>query len=327
MASGRIRGIVRFGFHTQSHAPSTGNPADIYPELRELARRAESAGFAYFSVTDHLVPFPGIGPSSTPMLDPWAALAAVATATERIGLLTLVSNVTLRPPAQLAKAAATLDVISGGRMLLGIGSGGHRAEYEALGLARPDARTRAGMLEETAEAVRMLWERPTTTFEGRHFTLRGMVLEPKPLHRPRLLIGGSGALTLRSAARHADLVNFVLPGPERLAALVAALRRHRAEAGPHADAPHANTIEISVLERAVVAPTRAAAEAKWAALGSPERDGHRGLVGAPADVAAALRAYEAAGLDTAMVFFPGGDPESIALFAERVMPELIGTAP
>lgn len=315
MASGRIRGIVRFGFHTQSHAPSTGNPADIYPELRELARRAESAGFAYFSVTDHLVPFPGVGPSSTPMLDPWAALAAVATATERIGLLTLVSNVTLRPPAQLAKAAATLDVISGGRMLLGIGSGGHRAEYEALGLARPDARTRAGMLEETAEAVRMLWERPTTTFEGRHFTLRGMVLEPKPLHRPRLLIGGSGALTLRRVTRHADLANFVLPGPGRLAALIEALERECAGAGRDPAA-----IEVSVLEQAVLAPTSEAAQAKWEALGSPERGGHRGLVGSAADVIAQLRAYEAAGLATAMVFFPDRDAESIDLFAERVMP-------
>ena len=308
---------MRFGFHTQSHAPSTGDSADIYPELRERARAAESAGFAYFSVSDHLVPVPGVGPPATPMLDPWSALAAVATATERIGLLTLVSNVTLRTPFQLAKAAAALDVISGGRMLLGIGSGGYRAEYEAHGLPYPDARTRAGMLEETAEAVRILWERPTTTYDGRHFTMRDAVLEPKPLHRPRLLIGGSGALTLRSIARHADLANFVLPGPERLAVLIKALRRQCADAGRDPDA-----IEVSVLERAVVAPTSAAAAAKWEALGSPERGGHRGLVGSPAEVAAELRTYEAAGLATAMVYFPVGDAESVALFAERVMPEL-----
>ncbi len=290
---------MRFGFHTQSHAPSTGNAADIYPELRERAREAESAGFSYFSVTDHLVPLPAIGPPDTPMLDPWSALAAVATATERIGLLTLVSNVTLRTPVQLAKAAAALDLISGGRMLLGIGSGGYRSEYEAHGLVRPDARTRAGMLEETAEAVRMLWEQPAATYDGRHFTLREAVLEPKPLHRPRLLIAGSSTPTLRSAARHADLANFVLPGPDRLAKLVETLRRQCADAGRDADA-----IEVSVLERAVVAPTRAAAAAKWEALGSPRRADHPGLVGSPADVAAQLRAYAAVGLATAMVFFP-----------------------
>ena len=309
---------MRFGFHTPSHAPSTGNAADIFPELRESARAAESAGFSYFSVGDHLVPLPGVGPPSTPMLDPWSALAAVATATERIGLLTLVSNVTLTTPVQLAKAAATLDVISGGRMLLGIGSGGYRAEYEALRLPYPAAPKRAEMLDETAEAVRLLWERPTTTYDGHHFALLDAVLEPKPLHRPRLLIGGSGTATLRSAARHADLVNFVLPGPERLAALITALRRRCADAGRDPAA-----IEVSVLERAVVAPTPEAAAAKWEALGSPEREAHRGLVGSPAEVVAELRAYEAVGLATAMVFFPGGDPESVALFAERVMPELL----
>ena len=313
---------MRFGFHTQSHAPSTGNAADIYPELREQARGAEAAGFSYFSVTDHLVPVPGVGPPATPMLDPWSALAAVATATERIGLLTLVSNVTLRTPVQLAKAAAALDLISGGRMLLGIGSGGYRPEYEAHGLAYPDARARASMIEETAETVRMLWEQPTTTYNGRYFTLREAVLEPKPLHRPRLLVGGSGAASLRSAARHADLANFVLPGPERLAALVAALRRHCADAGRDVDA-----IEVSILERAVVAPTNEAAAAKWEALGSPKHGGHPGLVGSPPEIAAQLRAYEAAGLATAMVYFPRSDPESIALFVERVMPELRETAP
>ena len=307
---------MRFGFHTQSHAPSTGNPADIYAGFREQARAAESAGFAYFSVTDHVVPPPGVASRATPMLDPWLALAAVATATERVELLTLVSNVTLRTPLHLARAAATLDVISGGRMLLGIGSGGYRAEYAALGLPYPAARERAEMLEETAEAVRLLWEQPTTTYDGRHFTLRDAVLEPKPLHRPRLLIGGSGALTLGTVARHADLASFVLPGPGPLAALIEALEHECADAGRDP-----GVIEVSVLERAVLAPTSGAAVAKWEALGSPEREGHRGLVGSPADVAAQLRAYEAAGAATAMVFFPDGDAESIALFAERVMPE------
>ena len=309
---------MRFGFHTQSHAPSTGSAADIYPELRERARAAETAGFAYFSVSDHVVSFPAVAAPATPMLDPWLALAAVATATERIGLLTLVSNVTLHTPAQLARAAAALDVISGGRMLLGLGSGGYRADYAALGLPYPAAPERAEMLEETAEAVRLLWEQPTTTYDGRHFTLRDAVLEPKPLHPPRLLIGGSGAPTLRSVARHADLANFVLPGPGPLAALIEVLGRECAAAGRDAAA-----IEVSVLERAVLAPTSEAAVAKWKALGSPERAGHRGLVGSPADVAAQLRAYEAVGVATAMVFFPDRDAESIALFAEQVMPELL----
>ena len=313
---------MRFGFHTQSHAASTGNPADIYPELRERARAAESAGFAYFSVTDHLVPPPGVGPAAMPMLDPWLALAAVATATERIELLTLVSNVTLRTPLHLAKAAATLDVISGGRMLLGIGSGGYRAEYEAHGLPYPTASERAQMLDETAEAVRLLWEKPATTYDGRHFTLREAVLEPKPLHRPRLLIGGSGALTLGVVAAHADVANFVLPGPTRLTGLVEQLRRRCADAGRDPAA-----IEVSVLERAVVAPTAGAAVAKWEAMGAPARAGHRGLVGSPAEVAGQLRTYEAAGLTIAMVFFPDQDAESIALFTQRVMPQLAETAP
>jgi alkanesulfonate monooxygenase SsuD/methylene tetrahydromethanopterin reductase-like flavin-dependent oxidoreductase (luciferase family) len=155
-----------------------------WTELLEMARHAEATGWDGVWLPDQ----PGL-------LDTWAALGALAVAVPRVRLGSLVSNPAERHPAQLAKLASTVDQLSGGRVTLGLGAG----------LDSTAGADRFGRLEEACQVVRSLFDRPLTTFEGRHFRLQNAPLEPKPLQRPLpLLVGGGERLTMRTAARWAD---------------------------------------------------------------------------------------------------------------------------
>jgi alkanesulfonate monooxygenase SsuD/methylene tetrahydromethanopterin reductase-like flavin-dependent oxidoreductase (luciferase family) len=315
---------MRFALHLQSHAAPDGAHAapdgageSLFPALAAQARWAEQAGFDALSVLDHLEPFAPVGPRTTPLLEGWTALAGLAGVTSRVGLLTLVSNVSLRPASVLARAGAALDHVSGGRMALGVGSGGYRPEYRAHGLPYPSFAERTGLLEETLIAVRALWERARTTLRGRFVHLDEAVCEPKPLHRPWVVVGGRSEPTLAVAARHADAVNALGAGPADAAALALRIGALAADAGRPAGA-----VELTLLERVILGPTPAEAQRAWEAAGSPARGGHRGLVGTPEQVAEQVRAYARAGVGMLFVHFPPGDERSRTLFAARVLPAL-----
>ncbi len=165
-----------------------------------LARRAEALGYDTLSVADHLV---------EGLLPPFVALANAAAATERIRLGTLVLNNDLRHPAMTAREAAALDVLSGGRVELGLGAGHSRPEYEEIGLPFDDAATRVARLGESATIVNALLRGESVTFEGDHYRLRDHTLWPSPVQQPLpLLIGGNGRRLLRLAAREAGIVGF-----------------------------------------------------------------------------------------------------------------------
>jgi alkanesulfonate monooxygenase SsuD/methylene tetrahydromethanopterin reductase-like flavin-dependent oxidoreductase (luciferase family) len=310
---------MRLALHLQSHAAPSGDPADVFPALAARARWAQEAGFDALSVLDHLEPFGPVGPRTTPLLEGWTVLAGLAGVSNRIGLLTLVSNVSLRTASVLARTAAALDHVSGGRMALGVGSGGYRPEYRAHGLPYPSFSERTALLEETLMAVRALWEHPRATFEGRFVHLADAVCEPKPLHRPWVVVGGRSEPTLAVAARHADAVNVVGAGPGD-AAEVSGRLTALAEAAGRSE----GTLELTVLERVIMGRTSAEAQAAWEAAGTPMRGGHRGLVGTPEQVVEQAHAYARAGTGTLFVHFPPGDERSPALFAERVLPALRG---
>jgi alkanesulfonate monooxygenase SsuD/methylene tetrahydromethanopterin reductase-like flavin-dependent oxidoreductase (luciferase family) len=310
---------MRFGLHIQSHAAPSGAPEDIFPALAARARWAEEAGFDALSVLDHLEPFAPVGPRTVPMLEGWAALAGLAGVTRRVSLLTLVSNVSLRPASVLARTAAALDHVSGGRMALGVGSGGYRPEYRAHGLPYPSFGERTALLEETIEAVRALWEHPRASLMGRYIHLEDAVCEPKPLHRPWVVVGGRSEPTLAVAARRADAVNALGAGPEDAARLVRRIGALTREAGRPAGA-----VELTLLERVILGRTPTEAEAAWEAAGAPHRGGHRGLVGSPEQVIAHARAYAREGVRALFLHLVPGDERSHDLLAGRVLPALRG---
>jgi F420-dependent oxidoreductase-like protein len=216
---------------------------DLRAALARVARAADQGGLHGVWVADHLLqadPY-GARPGETEMLEAYTTLGFLAGVTERVRLGTMVTGVTFRPPALLVKAVTTLDVLSGGRAMFGVGAGYEGAEAAAMGLPLPPVAERFERLEETLRIALQMWAGDESRFAGRHYTLDQPVSSPAPVSRPRppILIGGTGEKrTLPLVARYADACNvFDLPDGgatvrhklDVLAGLCAAIGRPYAE--------------------------------------------------------------------------------------------------
>ncbi|MET0699980.1 MAG: TIGR03560 family F420-dependent LLM class oxidoreductase [Mycobacterium sp.] len=182
-------------------------PTFDYPVLEEFWRAADALGFHSIANYDH---FYGLADPATPTFEGWTSLAAMAAVVRRARVSCLVSSVTYRNPAVLAKMAVTVDHISGGRLDFGIGAGWHEGEHQAYGLDFPSPGARVEMLDEALTVIRALWTEESVTHSGRFFTLTDALCEPKPLQRPYppIVIGGDKPKMLRVIARHADEWNM-----------------------------------------------------------------------------------------------------------------------
>jgi F420-dependent oxidoreductase-like protein len=196
----------------------------------ELAKLAEDVGYDHIWVYDHVETVPRREP--THCFEPYTMLSAISQHTNTVMLGQLVTCAAYRNAGHLAKQAACLDVMSGGRLILGLGAGWYEQEYEAYGYRYPAASERLAMLDETLQAVRLLWTEETTTFKGDHVHLDGAYCDPKPLQQlPAVWVGGGGEKkTLRIAARHADATNWQV-GLESFVRKSELLERYCEEAG------------------------------------------------------------------------------------------------
>jgi F420-dependent oxidoreductase-like protein len=199
-----------------------------YQGVLALAQAADAAGFEAFFRSDHYTSFPGATGRHT--TDAWATLAGLARETTRIRLGTLVSPVTFRIPGELAKVAATVDEMSGGRVEVGVGAGWNEDEHAQLGLPYPDTKTRMDQMEEELTILRGLWDEPDGwSFEGVHWQVRGSLFRPRydgstpradGRRRPNIIVGGTGKpRSLRLAARHADEYNASGSSPAEVAVI------------------------------------------------------------------------------------------------------------
>jgi len=204
-----------------------------YGDQLAIAKRAEAAGFEAFFRSDHYDSFPG--ESGRPTTDAWTVLAGLARETERIQLGVLVSPVTFRHPGTLAKIVATVDEMSGGRVVVGLGAGWNEPEHAHHGLAFPPIDVRAEMLEEQLAILRGLWQEPDGwSFAGRHYTVPGSLFRPRPVQRPapHVIVGGEGSpRSMRIAVRYADEFNLSSSTPERAAERFAKLDEAARAAG------------------------------------------------------------------------------------------------
>ena len=311
---------MKFGLHNNSFIPTTGGAERIFPEVRDRAQWLEGHGFDYMSFMDHLWQIPGVGPADQPFLEAWVTLGAVAASTERIQLTTMVSSIGYRNPALLAKMTATLDLVSGGRAILGIGGGWYEAEYDAYGFEFPRTGVRLGQLRDGVKLIKAMWSDERATYEGKHFVARDAILEPKPLQkpRPRVLIGGGGEkVTLRIVAQEADMCNFLMATPEVFAHKRALVEGYCSDIGRDP-----SEIEYTKLDRLCLAPTAEKADAKWEARGGRLPEGYRSLVGSPEQAVAQLKGLEAVRCEAVFVSCATDDWESLELFASEVMPAL-----
>jgi F420-dependent oxidoreductase-like protein len=211
-----------------------GGAAQLRFKLADIAARAEQAGVDRISVMDHVWQIGHIGPPEHEMLEAYTALGWLAAKTERVKLLTVVTAVVYREPGLLAKAVSTLDVLSGGRAMLGIGAAWNEDESRGLGLFFPPLKERFERLEEALQIMDQMWSDSEEPFEGKHYHLARTLNSPQPLSRPRppILIGGSGEKkTLRLVAQYADACNIFGLDPDEAARKLGVLRQHCADVG------------------------------------------------------------------------------------------------
>jgi len=199
------------------------------PTLLDTARAAEEIGCTNFTLMDHFFQLEGLGGALEPMLEGYTALGFLAGQTERMTLGLLVTGVTYRHPGLLAKTMTTLDVLSGGRGMFGIGAAWYEREHLGLGVPYPSMGERFERLEETLQICLQMWSEDEGPYEGRHFQLAETICRPAPLSspRPKILIGGSGERkTLRFVARYADACNLFSAGHDEVAHKLDVLAGH-----------------------------------------------------------------------------------------------------
>jgi len=299
---------------------------------RPLLARVDALGFESLWVSDH---FLSLSAREHEGLEAWTALTVAAAETARVRLGPLVSPITFRHPALLARMATALDHLSGGRLELGVGAGWNDAEHQAYGIPFPPAAQRLDMLAESIEVLQRLLGDGPAYFAGRHYRLEGADLRPKPLQRPciPLLIGGMGERrTLPLVARYADEWNLTTASPalyrarsERLAACCAAIGRDPATIARSVAVGLLVGRDAADLERRSERLRRLVTHlGEVATADVPAAVRAVGwIAGTPAEIVAALRALEVEGIGRAMLQLTDPtDLDALELVASEVLPAL-----
>ena len=227
---------MRLGVHVVSFDLPGGTDA-IAPVLREVGQAIEDAGIENLSVMDHYFQMEMAGGPSHPMLEGYTTLGYLAACTSAAELQLLVTGVTYRHPGLLAKIITTLDVLSGGRAMLGLGAAWYEREHAGLGVPFPPLSERFERMEETLQIVHQMWSDNDGSFNGRHYTLAETVNVPQPISKPHppIMIGGSGERkTLRLVAQYADACNLfanAAGGPEAVQSKLEVLAAHCRDVG------------------------------------------------------------------------------------------------
>lgn len=292
-----------------------------WEQTRDVAVEVERLGFDSVWLNDHIygVPFPQI-----PILEAWTTLSAVGAVTRRVELGTLVTPVGFRNPALLAKMAATLDNITNGRVIVGLGVGWFQEEFTGYGFDFPPTRARLEQLDEAVQVLRKLWSEGQATFAGKHFRLDDAYCEPKPVRSVPVMIGGAGEkVLLRLVAQHANIWNNLAVTQAELGSKVAKLREHCAAVGR-------DPAEITVSQQClvVIGTDAADAQAKVEKAGKIYGGhmgvgGEHGIAGTPEQCIAAIQRHIDLGCTMFVIEFFGKDVrEPAALFAEKVIPAL-----
>lgn len=292
---------------------SYGTPvADLFPAVKAQAAEAEAAGFDTVLLMDHFYQLPGLGEPDEPMLEAYTALGALATATEKVQLSTLVTGNTYRNPTLLAKVITTLDVVSAGRAVLGIGAGWFELEHRQLGFDFDTFTERFEKLEEALQIIVPMLHGERPTFDGKWYHTESAINEPRYRDHLPVMLGGSGEKkTFRLAARYADHLNLIADIDE-LPHKLEVLRQRCAEINRDPATLETSTLLTVVLDDA----SRDVGEAR----------GGRAVVGSPEQVAEEIkRRVLDVGVDGVIVNLPthGYTPGVITKVGEVLRP-LVG---
>ncbi len=273
-----------------------------WPGVLELWQHLESTGWDTACVSDHFMP--NTREREGAVLEAWSTLSALAAVVPRMRIGTIVLGNTYRHPSVVAKMAAQVDIISGGRLLFGIGAAWQRNEHEAYGIPFYTMRERLERLDEACTVIRLLWTERRSNFNGRYYQLADAPLDPKPVQKPHpeLMIGGGGErVTLRIAAKHADHWN-VWGGAKVLARKSAVLEEHCSKLGRDSKSIN-RSVNMALLITNSKADIDRLAETIAARMGSHAADARDTcLAGTPDQIREQLRRLQSAG--ATMVFVP-----------------------
>lgn len=293
-----------------------------------LAGAAQDAGFEALFRSDHYLGL--MGDEQRGSLDAWATLTALAAVTDTIRLGTLVSPATFRHPSELAKVVATADIVSGGRVELGLGAGWNDREHAASGFDFPPLGTRMELFEEQLEIVRRQWTEDAVSFDGRHYRLDALTARPRPVQDPcpPIVVGGhAGPRSVAAAARWADEYNVVFPDVAKLPEIRARVDAAWADAGR-------DGARLSLMAPVLIGTDEAALRRRGEALkrrtGNTTETGayvadlrQRAVAGTPGEIVDTLGRLGEAGVDRVMLqHLDHADLGVVEDLAEQVIPRL-----
>jgi F420-dependent oxidoreductase-like protein len=303
---------IRLGFQIPNFSYGTG-VSELFPTVIRQAQEAEEGGFDTVLVMDHFYQLPVLGTPDQPMLEAYTALAALATATKRVQLGTLVTGNTYRNPTLLAKIVTTLDVVSGGRAILGIGTGWFELEHEQLGFEFGTFTDRFNRLEEALQIILPMIKGERPTFSGKWYHTKEAMANPRFRDHIPLMIGGSGEKkTFRLAAQHFDHLNIIADFDE-LPGKLAVLKQRCEEAGRDPATMETSTLVTALIDENISADV------------IPAEMSQRMVVGSPDSIADQIKTKVFdAGIDGAIVNVPFYSPGVVAKLGEALKPLVAG---
>jgi F420-dependent oxidoreductase-like protein len=311
--------VTTFGLQIPNFQHAGGSVPTMFADVCAHALAAEASGFESVWVMDHFWQLPALGGPDAPILESYTLLGALAARTERVQLGTLVTGVTYRNPALLAKIVTTLDVISKGRAILGIGAAWYEPEHDGLGFEYPDVRERMARLEEAVQICRAMFRDEHPSFDGTYYRMKDARNVPRPVRPggPPIMIGGSGERrTLRLVAQYADLCN-VSGGPATLAHKLDVLRGHCIDVGR--DPAEITTTRLGTL---VLTPDRdetARVQSFLGGLMGGDDFEEQFTIGDAEEVLPQVEALVATGVDTLIFNMPLSDAASVQRAGELLV--------
>lgn len=304
---------------------SSENSHKAYLTLKEFASQCEKSGFNKIWLYDHFITYP---PTNQICFECWTTLSAIASETRKIRFGPFVICNSYRYPSILAKMASTLDVISNGRLELGIGAGFYKHEYVAYGIPFERMMTRVEMLEETLQILKQMWSKERVNFKGKHHSLKDAINSPKPLQKPHppIWIGGGGERILRLVAKFGDGCNFD-GSPFEYQCRLRILEKYCKEIGRNIESIR-KSIELGTIitkkKNGINKQIR-----KYKVLTAPhltmEEFMKRRLIGTPEDCIKKINEYLDVGVTDFMLYFLGpANTNNLRLFGEHIIPEFCG---
>ena len=309
---------MRFGCFLPQTLDSSG-----FDMIRVVAKRCEELGFSSIWLFDHMTTFPVV--TEKPFLECWTTLSALTQSTRKIRLGPLVSCNSFRHPSLLAKMAATVDVLSWGRLEFGIGAGWFKDEYKRYGYDFLPLGERVRQLDESLKIISGLWTQEKFTFNGRYYRVSDAFCTPKPVQKPHppIWIGGKGNMTLRLVAKYGDACNLSSMSPRECQERLEALEGYCEEYGRDPSRIIKSYMAITFLDEdldSAKAKIRRYLEALPTKTVSnvDESFYSKRIVGGPGECTERIEEYEKAGIDYLILFFPDISDEILTRFSEEV---------